>query len=97
MINKVFVKQIGRNMEAYIDDIMVKIEKKKTEEHMKDLTEAFGVLKKFGVKLNPEKCIFGVVASKFLGFIVSHKGIEANLKKIKAIIDIKPPSLVKAG
>lgn len=69
MINKVFIEQIGRNVEAYVDDIVVKSEK--DEEHVNDLTKVFNVLRKFRVKLNPEKCVFGMTAGKFLEFMVS--------------------------
>lgn len=63
---------------------------------MKDLEEVFNVLRKFRVKLNPKKYMFEVAKGKFLGFMVSQKGIEASLEKIKAIMDIQLPSLVKA-
>lgn len=94
MINKVFAKQIGRNMEAYIDNTVVKSEK--AEEHVANLEDIFNVLWKFKVKLNPKKYIFGVVAGKFLGFMVSQWGIKAKIEKIKAIIEMKPLSLIKA-
>ena len=58
---------------------------------MKDLEETFGTLRSYNMKLNPSKCAFGVTAGKFLGFMVSQRGIEANLDKIKAILEIPPP------
>ena len=77
-------------MEVYVDDMLVKsIE---AEEHIKDLQEAFGTLKKHRMKLNPTKCAFRVASSKFLGFMVTQRGIEANLEKIKAVLDMKHPS-----
>ena len=90
LVNKIFQDQIGRNMKVYVDDMLVKsIE---AEEHIKDLQEAFGTLKKHRMKLNPTKCAFGVASGKFLGFMVTQRGIEANPKKIKAILDMKHPS-----
>lgn len=69
MINKIFVEQIGKNVEAYKDDIVVKSEK--VDEYIKDLEEVFSVLRKFRVKLNLKKYVFKVVVGKFLGFMVS--------------------------
>ena len=90
LVNKIFQDQIGRNMEVYVDDMLVKsIE---AEEHIKDLQEAFGTLKKHRMKLNLTKCAFGVASGKFLGFMVTQRGIEANPEKIKAILDMKHPS-----
>ncbi|KAL0398111.1 UNVERIFIED_CONTAM: Polyprotein P3 [Sesamum radiatum] len=65
LVNSMFQKQIGKNMEVYIDDMLVKSQKK--EHHINDLTECFEILKKFGMKLNPSKCTFGVRGGKFLG------------------------------
>ena len=75
LICKVLANQLGRNVEAYVDDIVVK--SKKSFTHGKDLQETFENLRKFSVKLNPEKCVFGVRAGKLLGFLVSKRGIEA--------------------
>ena len=65
-----FSKQIGRNMEVYVDDMLVK--SKKVESHLDDLKETFEMLKKFKMKLNPTKCAFRVSSGKFLGFMISH-------------------------
>ena len=90
LVNKIFQDQISHNMEVYVDDMLVKsIE---AEEHIKDLQEAFGTLRKHRMKLNPTKCAFGVASGKFLGFMVTQRGIEANPEKIKAILDMKHPS-----
>ena len=59
------------------------------------LAEAFQILKKYNMKLNPAKCAFGVSARKFLGFIVNNRGIEANPDKIKVVLDMPPPSNIK--
>ena len=80
-------------MDVYIDDILVK--SVKFELHITHLAEAFQVLKNYNMKLNPAKCTFGVSAGKFLGFIVNNRGIEANPDKIKAVLDMLPPSNIK--
>nr|AAS98502.1 putative polyprotein [Oryza sativa Japonica Group] len=92
LVYKVFGKQLGRNVEAYIDDIVVK--SRKAFDHAIDLQETFDNLRAAGIKLNPKKCVFGVRAGKLLGFHVSERGIEANPEKIDAIQQMKPPSSV---
>ena len=69
LVNKMFNKKISRNMEVYVDDMLVK--SKEELAHLDDLRETFATLKQYQMKLNPSKCIFGVVLGKFLGFIVS--------------------------
>ena len=76
LVNKMFSRQIGRNMEVYVDDMLVKSKEKLT--HLDDLKETFATLKQYQMKLNPAKCVFGVASGKFLGFMVSQRGIEAN-------------------
>ena len=76
--------QIGRNVHAYVDDIVVKSREKETL--IDDLRETFDNLRVYKMMLNPAKCVFGVPAGKLLGFLVSHRGIEANPEKIKAIL-----------
>jgi hypothetical protein len=93
LVNKMFHDQIGRNVEVYVDDMLVK--SKKDEDHLIDLKETFQTLRRYNIKLNPAKCVFGVSSSKFLGFMVSQRGIEANPDKIKAILDMSPPKTVK--
>ncbi|KAL0445582.1 UNVERIFIED_CONTAM: Ribonuclease HI [Sesamum latifolium] len=68
------------------------VKSKKAEEHVKDLEETFSVLRKYKLKLNPAECAFGVQGGRFLGFMVTQRGIEANPLKIKAIIDMKAPT-----
>ena len=75
--------QLGRNVEAYIDDIVVKTRYK--DSLIQDLHETFENLRWVNFKLNPDKCVFGVPSGKLLGFLVSHRGIEANRDKIQAI------------
>ena len=69
LVNQMFSKQIGRNVEVYVDDMLVKI--KEEENHMDDFKETFSMLRQYNIKLNPAKCAFGVSSRKFLGFMVS--------------------------
>jgi hypothetical protein len=89
MTSKVLFTQIGRNVLIYVDDIIVKSTKQ--ENHIVDLQETFANFRKASLKLNPEKCVFGVKKRKFLGCLVSTKGIEANPSKIEAILRMEPP------
>ena len=93
LVNRMFQKQIGASMEVYIDDMLVK--SVKAELHITHLAEAFQVLKSYNMKLNPAKFPFEVSTEKFLGFIVNSRGIEANPDKIKAMLDMLPPSNIK--
>ena len=93
LVNKMFQKQIGTTMEVYIDDMLVK--STTAELHIAHLSEAFQILRKYNMKLNPAKCAFRVSAGKFLGFIVNHRGIEENPDKIKAVLDMPSPSDIK--
>ncbi|KAL0406126.1 UNVERIFIED_CONTAM: Retrovirus-related Pol polyprotein from transposon.6 [Sesamum latifolium] len=92
LVDKIFRPQIGRNIEVYVDDILVK--SKKVKDHIADLEETFAVLRKYRLKLNPAKCAFGVQGGRFSGFMVTQRGIEANPLKIKAILDMKAPSCI---
>ncbi|XP_074377865.1 uncharacterized protein LOC141719388 [Apium graveolens] len=93
LVNMMFKDQIGRTMEVYVDDMLVKSEV--ASDHIKQLVEMFNILRRFRMKLNPQKCVFGMESGKFLGFIVNHRGIEANPAKIKALMDMKLPTNVK--
>ena len=86
-------RQLGRNVEAYVDDIVVKSREAKTL--IQDLEETFASLNEVGLRLNPEKCVFGVPSGKLLGFLVSHRGIEANPEKVKAVEDMSPPKTLR--
>ena len=79
-------KQIGRNVHVYVDDIAVM--SKKQGDLIGDLSKTFTNLREYQMKLNPTKCIFGVLAGKLLGFIISQRGIVVNPEKIKAIQNI---------
>ena len=93
LINKMFAQQIGRNVQVYVDDMLVKSQRE--EDHLKDLRETFNTLRSYNMKFNPRKCAFGVTTGKFLGFMVSQKGIKANPDKIRAIMEMAPPRNVK--
>ncbi|XP_022883783.1 uncharacterized protein LOC111400613 [Olea europaea var. sylvestris] len=71
------------------------VKSKKVEEHMSDLEEVFATLQKYKMKLNPEKCVFGVASGKFLGFMITHRGIEANPDKIQALAAMESPRTKK--
>lgn len=90
LVNHMFKNQIGRNIEVYVDDMLVK--SLRANAHLTDLEETFNSLYHYHIKLNLTKCAFGISSGKFLGFLVSHKGIEANPEKIQAILRLKPPS-----
>jgi hypothetical protein len=89
MTAKVLSSQIGRNVLAYVDDIIVKSTKQ--ERHVANLQETFANFRRASLKLNIEKCVFGVKKIKFLGCLVSTKRIEANPSKIEAILRMEPP------
>jgi hypothetical protein len=82
-VHTVLENQIGRNVEAYIDDIVVKSEKH--WDLLDDLKETFNNLCKFKMMVNPKKCVFGVSSGKLLGYMVSSRGIDMNPKKVEAI------------
>ena len=94
LMNKMFVRQLGRNVQVYVDDMLVKSVRK--NDHLSDHQETFDTLRSYNMKLNPSKCVFGVTAGKFLGFMVSQRGIEVNPEKVQAIIELEPPKTVKA-
>lgn len=92
MVNKVFKEKIGRNIECYVDHMIVK---SFTQDHAKDLKECFVTLRENNMRINPKKCTFGVANGKFLGYMVNARGIEANLEKIEAVIDMEAPKCVR--
>ena len=93
LVNTVFADQLSRNMEAYIDDMIVK--SKEAVDHVADLRETFMNLRKNKMMLNPKKCVFGVTSGKFLGFMINERGIEANPDKVQAVLDMSSPTIVK--
>ena len=80
-------------MQVYVDDILVKSFRE--DEHLSYLQETFDTLWMYNIKLNPNKCVFRVTAGKFLGFMVSQRGIEVNSEKIRAILELALPKMVK--
>ena len=83
MMTKMFKPQLGRNIEVYIDDMVVK--SKVVSEYVGDLASIFGILRKHKLRLNASKCSFSVGSGKFLGYMVTHRGTEVNPNQIKAI------------
>ena len=77
-------------MEVYIDDMLIK--SKERPDHTTNLQQVFDLLRTYGMKLNPVKCAFGVSASRFLGFMMTQRGIEANPSQLKAILESLAPS-----
>jgi hypothetical protein len=92
-IQMCFADQLYRNIEAYVDDVVIRI--RNSDDLIADLEETFSSLRRFRWKLNPTKCIFGVPSGKLLGFIISNRGIEANPMKIMAITDTEAPATIK--
>ena len=89
MITRMFKPQLGKNIEVYIDDMVVK--SKLESEHVNDLGNIFEILRRYKLRLNASKCSFGVGSGKFLGYMVTHHGIEVNPDQIKAINNLRPP------
>ena len=89
MMTRMFEPQLGKTIEIYIDDMVVK--SKVTSEHMKDLGNIFEILRKHKLRLNASKCSFGVGSGKFLGYMVTHQGIGVNPDQIRAINNLQPP------
>ena len=89
MMTRMFKSRLGKNIELYIDDMVVK--SKAVSEHVGDLEDIFEILRKHELCLNTSKCSFGVGSSKFLGYIVTHRGIEVNPYQVKAINSLQPP------
>ena len=88
MITRMFEPQLGKNIKIYIDNMVVK--SKLESEHINDLGNIFEILKRHKLQLNASKCSFGVRSRKFLGYMVTHCGIEINPNQIKAINSLQP-------
>lgn len=89
-MDRVFHNQIGKNLEVYIDDMVVKTEEGKN--HSKDLDDILSSIRKNRMRRNPTKCSFGVQAGKFLGFMLTYRGTEANIDKCQAILEMQSPT-----
>ena len=88
-----FAHQIGRNVQVYVDDMLVK--SRREDNHLDNLKETFDTLRSYNMKLNSSKCAFGVTVGKFLRFMVSQRGIKINLHKVRAIMGMTPPRNTK--
>ena len=93
LMDQMFRDQIGRTMEVYVDDIIVKSDS--VEQHANDLAEVFQQIREYDMRLNPEKCVFGVEGGKFLGFMLTSRGIEANPDKCRALETMRSPENLK--
>ena len=89
MMTKMFEPQLGKNVKVYIDDMVVK--SKLVSKHIMDLISIFEILREHKLRLNASKCSFGLGSGKFLGYMVTHRGIEVNPDQIKAINNLQPP------
>jgi hypothetical protein len=93
MVTKMFSELLGKTVEVYIDDMVVK--SVKSTDHVGDLRKVFEILRKHNLKLNATKCTFGVGSGKFLGFLVTQRGIEVNPNQIAAIQELQPSRNVR--
>ena len=89
MMIRMFESQLGKNIEIYIDDMVVK--SKMVSEHLRDLRAIFEILRKYKLRLNAFKCSFDVGSGKFLGYMVTYRGIEVNPDQIKTINNLRFP------
>ena len=89
MMTRMFESQLGKSIEIYIDDMVVK--SKVVFEHVRDLRNIFEVLRRHKLRLNASKCSFGVGLGKLLGYMITHRGIEVSLDQIRAINSLQPP------
>ena len=83
MVTRMFESQIERNVKAYVDDMVIK--SRQVEEHLANLEKTFSVLRKYKLRLNAVKCSFGVSSGKFLGYMITHNGIEVNPSRLRLL------------
>ena len=93
MMTRMLKPQLGKSIKIYVDNMVVK--SKVVSKHLEDLDSTFNVLRKYKLHLNASKCSFGMGSGKFLGYMVTHRGIKVNLYQIKVINDLKPPQNAK--
>lgn len=93
LVTKMFRHLIGQTVEVYINDMVVKTREPK--DHLEDLKTIFDILKTYRLRLNASKCAFEVGSSKFLGYLVTRRGIEASPGQIKAILELKSSTSTK--
>ena len=89
MMTRMFKSQLGKNIKIYMDDMVVK--SKMVFEHLGDLRTIFEILRKYKLRLNASKCSLGIGLGKFLGYMVTHRGIEVNPDQIKTINNLRSP------
>ena len=89
MMTRMFEPQLGKSIEVYIDDMVVK--SKVVSEHVRDLSDIFEILRRHKLRLNASKCSFGVGSGKFLGYMIIYRGIEVSLDQIKVVNSLQPP------
>lgn len=93
LMDMVFASQIWRNLEVYVDYMVIKTPE--NQKHVKYLEETFASIRSYNMRLNPDKCTFEVQAGKFLGFMLTNRGIKENLDKCQTIINMRIPLIVK--
>jgi hypothetical protein len=93
LMDKAFKDQIGRNLEVYVDDLVIK--SRNEADMMKDIQETFNHLRSILMKLNPKKCSFGMEVGQFLGVMVTKEGFNANPDKVRAVIEMPSPPTLK--
>ncbi|GKB68196.1 reverse transcriptase domain-containing protein [Tanacetum coccineum] len=93
LVDKTFHGQIGRNLEVYVDDLVIK--SRTEDEIVRDIEETFKTLRKINMKLNPKKCTFGVEEGMFLGYQVNTKGIKICPDKVDAVLSLQSPKCLK--
>ena len=93
LMDKVFSHLMGQCVKVYVDDMVVK--SPSHHQHVQDLSAIFSALRQYNLRLNPDKCVFGVDRGKFFGFMLTQRGIEPNPEKCKAIIDMRSPTNIK--
>ena len=89
MMTRIFESQLGKNIEIYVDDMVVK--SKMVSEHLGDLRTIFEIFRRYKLCLNASKCSLGMGLGKFLGYMVTYRGIEVNPDQIKAINNLRSP------
>ena len=87
LVDRMFAPMLVRNIQAHVDDMVVTSEKE--DQHVTDLEELFATIARYRLKLNPNKCVFGVEAGKFLGFLLTERGIKTNRDKCTTIIEMR--------
>jgi hypothetical protein len=93
LVNRMFEKQMGQTMEVYVDDMLVK--SAEAPDHVSDLKETLDTIRHYQMRLNPAKCTFGASSGKFLGYLVSQRGIEVNPEKVRVVLEMQPPRTMK--